>query len=136
MFKSIILFIAGALIGLVGASYLFILQGYQTEVLSSERRYQLVKEGKVQILALNQSEVRSNGYVLEVFGTVENHALQPIHRGKVSADLFDAQGKFIHKCEHWIPVVRKKSQYNFTFHCANLVDLKPREYATSKVYID
>ncbi len=136
MFKSSMLFLAGALFGLFGASYLFILQGYQTEVLSSERFYQLAKEGKIRILTLNQSEIRSNGYVLQVFGTVENYAPQPIHRGKVSADLFDAQGKFMHKCEKWIPVVKEKSQYNFSFHCANLVDLKPREYATGRVYID
>ena len=136
MFKQTMLFAAGVLIGLIGASYLFIAKGYRTEVLSSERFYELIKQGKIPILILNQSEIRSNGYVLEVLGTVENHALQPIRLGKVSADLFDGQGKFIHKCEHWIPVVKEQSQYNFKFHCANLVDLKPREYATGKVYID
>ncbi len=136
MFKQTMLFTAGVLIGVIGASYLFILKGYRTEVLSSERFYQLVKEGKIPILILNQSEIKSNGYVLEVFGTVENHAPQPIRLGKVSADLFNIQGKFIHKCEHWIPIVKEKSQYNFKYHCANLVDLKPREYATGKVYVD
>ncbi len=87
---------------------------------------------------LNQSEVRfrSNGHVVQVSGTVENHAPEAIRLGKVSTDLFDGQGKFIHKCEHWIPILTEKSKYNFTFHCANLVDLKPREYSTGKVYID
>lgn len=136
MFRPTMLFIAGVLIGFIGASYLFILNGYRTEVLSSERFYQLIKEGKIPVLVLNQSEVRSNGHALEVFGTVENHAPQPIHLGKVSADLFDGQGKFIHKCEHLIPVVKEKSQYNFTFFCANLAALKPSEYARAKVYID
>ena len=102
-------------------------------MLTSEEFYQLIKEGKIPTLALNQSEVRSNGYLLEVFGAVENHAPQPIRRGKVSADLFDGQGKFIHKCEHWLPIAREKSQYNFTFHCANLVDLKLREYAVHRL---
>lgn len=136
MFKATMLVMAGGLVGLIGASYLFILNGYRTQMLSSEQFYQLIKEGQIPILVLNQSEIRSNGYVLQVFGTVENHAPQPIRLGKVSADLFDGQGKLIHKCEHWIPIVREKSQYNFTFHCANLVDLKPRDYATAKVYID
>ena len=136
MFKPAMLFVTGALIGLIGASYLFILKGYRSEMLSSEQYYLLIKQGRIPILVLNQSEIRSNGYVLQVFGTVENHSPEPIRLGKVSADLFDGQGKFIHKCEYWIPIVREKSQYNFTYHCANLVDLKPREYATGKVYIE
>ena len=136
MFKQAMLFTAGLLIGLVGASYLFILQGYRVEALSSDRFYQLVKSGKIPILVLHQSEIRSNGHALEIFGTVENHSPEPVRMGKLSADLFDGQGKFIHKCEHWIPVVREKSQYNFRFFCASLVDLKPREYATGKVYVD
>lgn len=43
MFKPMALFVSGALIGLIGASYLFVLNGYRTQVISSERFYQLVK---------------------------------------------------------------------------------------------
>jgi hypothetical protein len=107
MFKQAILFTAGLLIGLVGASYLFILNGYRIEAVSSERFYRLVKSGKIPISTLHQSEIRSNGHALEVFGTVENHSPEPIRMGKVSADLFDGQSKFIHKCEHWIQWLRK-----------------------------
>jgi hypothetical protein len=139
MLKRVAIFVAGVLLGLIGAVYVFVLNGYQTTFIprQSERWYQLIKEGSLPApLILVQSDVRSNGYVVEVFGTVENIGPQPIRLGKVSADLFNAKGTFIHKCEYWIPFVEPKSRYNFRFHCANLSDLKPPEYATGKVYID
>lgn len=137
--RFILAFLLGAFVGLLGASYVFVLHGYQTEYVphKSDRWYQLIKEGRLpEPLKLTYSEVRSNGYVLEVFGTIENPREKPAQMQKVSADLVDAKGSFTHKCEFWIPVVAPKSQYNFRFHCANISDLKPGGYVSSKVYID
>ena len=132
-------FLVGALIGLLGACYVFVINGYQTEYVppNSDRWYQLVKEGHLpEPLKLTYSELKSNGHILEVFGTIENPRDKPAQLQKISADLFDAAGSFTHKCEFWIPSVPPKSSYNFRFHCANISDLKPGAFTSSKVYSD
>ncbi len=132
-------FLLGSLVGLLASSYVFVIHGYQTEYVApkSDRWYQLIRDGRFpEPLRLTYSEVKSNGHVLEVFGTIENPRNKLAQMQKVSADLFDSKGSFTHKCEFWIPAVEPKSPYNFRFHCANLSDLKPGDYASSKVYVD
>ena len=101
--RPLLLFIGGVLTGVLAAGYAFVLNGYQTEFIPprSDRWYQLIRDGHFpEPVTLGNSEVRSNGHILEVFGTLANPRDKPVRLQKVSADLFDSTGKFIHKCEH------------------------------------
>jgi hypothetical protein len=134
-----LVFLLGAVIGLLASSYAFVVRGYKTEYVPphSDRWYQLVKEGHFpEPMKLSYAEVKSNGAVLEVYGTIENPRDKPAEMQKISADLFDSNDAFMHKCEFWVPQVPPKSKYNFRFHCANISDLKPDGHASSKVYLD
>jgi|GEM_PF-3301850 len=135
------LFKNGALviIGFIASSYLFIVQGYKTEYVEpgSDRWYTLIQKGNFpQPLDISFSELRSNGYILEVYGTINNPRDKQATLVKVSTDLFDDNGNFFHKCEHWIPAVEAASSYNFKFHCANLSDVQYEKSNKVKVYVD
>ena len=132
--------IVGAfLLGLIAASYIFIVKGYKTEYIApqSDEWYQLIKDGKFpEPLEITYSEMKSNGFVLEIIGTINNPRSTQVDLTKVSADIFDKEGKFYHKCESWIPVIEPNVKYNFKFHCANISDIDYQDGSTAKVYID
>jgi len=135
LFKNIVLITVGFLL----SAYVFIVNGYKTEYIQpgSDRWYSMVQKGQIpRPIEVSFSEVRSNGYILEVYGTIKNPRSEPANIVKISADLFNKNGDFYHKCEHWIPVVSASSTYNFKFHCANLDEVKYKENYTYKVYID
>lgn len=126
-------------LGLITASYVFVINGYKTEYIApqSSQWYQLIKEGKLpEPLEITYSEMKSNGFVIEIIGTINNPRSSQVDLTKISADLFDIDGGFYHKCESWIPIIGPNKKYNFKFHCANIEDIKFEKGSTAKVYID
>jgi hypothetical protein len=139
MVRRLLTYTAFGFAGFLVASYIFIVKGYRTEYIQpgSERWYQLIKDGRFPApLELTYSEMKSNGHVLDITGTIKNPREQQASMTVIAADLFDKSGKFYHKCTGVLPVIRPKSEYNFTFHCANIKDIRFQDHDKVKIYVD
>ena len=107
----------------------------KTVVKGSEEWNRLEAAGMIKNIEVSETELYSNGYVLQVVGLASNpHNSE--YFTKVSADLINKDGKVYHKCSGFSETIPAKSEIQFKFHCANIKDIDYTNHASTKIYTD
>lgn len=91
--------------------------------------------GMIKNIEVSETELYSNGYVLQVVGLASNPFNSQLIT-KVSADLINNDGEVYHKCSGFSEPIPAKSETQFKFHCANIKDIDYKNHASVKIYTD
>mgnify|MGYP000718706628 CR=1 FL=1 len=123
-------------LGFVLSAYLFLVNGHRVVEEGSTEWQQTIDSGVFAWPELLDTELYSNGYVLDITGIAKNPGKRSVPFLKVSADLINNEGLVYHKCTGFTESVPAGSEIQFKMHCANIKDIDYKSHASVKIYQD